>query len=275
MIETYIDFCGRRSFQKQMKLFLKHFYCWTATTGQSFNRKQGAVRFIHYHHVFRDEVKGFESQIRFLFQQGQFISMQGACELLKGESKDKGTYFCVSFDDGLKSVYTHALSILERYSIPAIVYLPTDYIGLRPHMKLERERLLQFYPNNPKVVEFLSWDECREMSERGISFGSHTQSHLHLIRADQDRIRVELDNSKRMIERELGIPCVHFACPWGKPSLDYDPELVIPILSDLGYETLASSIRGGMKPGDSLMEIKRDHVLANWGVSFLKYFLGK
>ena len=35
----------------------------------------------------------------------------------------------VTFDDGYRSVMTHALPILERLGLPGTVFVPTDFVG--------------------------------------------------------------------------------------------------------------------------------------------------
>lgn len=45
----------------------------------------------------------------------------------------------------------------------------------------------------------LSWEECREMSEHGIEFGSHTLNHPRLSLLQGDKLKTELADSKQRI----------------------------------------------------------------------------
>lgn len=276
IVKDYKDFVAKRSFYWKSRNVAKTIYLNVTTSFQRFRRNQRAIRFIHYHHVFDDEVKGFEKQLRYLKEKGKFLKMDEACDRLNNSNeKIEGTYFCLSFDDGLKSVFKNAYPVLRNLGIPAIVYLATDFIGVSSSTLAGKEKLKTFYPKDPKIVEFLNWKECVEMQSGGIQFGSHTCSHLHLIDASVEEIEKELKESKRIIEENTGRNCIHFAAPWGKPKTDYSPKILVEILERLGYRSLAASTRGSMHVGGNLMEIKRDQLLANWGKSYLNYFLGK
>ena len=70
-------------------------------------------------------------------------------------------------------------------------------------------------PDNLGEALFLSWDEVREMSEDGISFGAHTVTHPVLTNLPLERARWEIVQSKKDIEEELGKEVTAFAYPFG------------------------------------------------------------
>ena len=80
--------------------------------------------------------------------------------------------------------------------------------------------------------------------------------------------------SQQIIQKELEVPCIHFACPWGKVGLDFEPFTTKPLAEKSGYKTFATTNRGKMIQGDDLFQIKRDHVLAGWENYQLKFFFG-
>ncbi len=57
-----------------------------------------------------------------------FISIDHALEKLEGHSPIDRHYCVVTFDDGLKNNLTHAMPILRRHKIPAVMYLVTQQI---------------------------------------------------------------------------------------------------------------------------------------------------
>jgi hypothetical protein len=61
----------------------------------------------------------------------------------------------------------------------------------------------------------LTWDEVKEMSAEGISFGSHTQTHPIMTTIPADEARREILDSKTQIETHLGRECRAFAYPNG------------------------------------------------------------
>lgn len=73
----------------------------------------------------------------------------------------------LTFDDGYADFYREAFPVLSQYAFEATVFLPTAYIG-------DARRTFN-------GTECLTWAEVRELRNHGVSFGSHTVSHPHLI----------------------------------------------------------------------------------------------
>jgi peptidoglycan/xylan/chitin deacetylase (PgdA/CDA1 family) len=222
------------------------------------------IRFPYYHHVFDDERKDFERQLKYLSNYGDFISMNDAYTMLQQEKSLDGRYFCVSFDDGYRCLYDNMLPIAKSLNVPVIIYLPTDFIGLSEHNPDHLPKIKADLPDNPKLLSFLSWSQCCEMLRHDISFGSHTKTHAHLASL-----------SSGLIEEELGVACRHFACPWGRVNVDFNPVITIPITREVGFSSFATTERGKMVSGDDVFQIRRDHLLAGWGNYQLKYFFCK
>jgi hypothetical protein len=117
-------------------------------------RVGGPLRIVYYHHVFEDERAGFERQLRFLAGQGEFLSLDDALIILRGSRPAKGRYFCVTFDDGLKSCATGALPILAQLRIPATFYLVSDLMGRAVHIlfPFQLDRIASGLAHEPRRV---------------------------------------------------------------------------------------------------------------------------
>ena len=61
----------------------------------------------------------------------------------------------------------------------------------------------------------LNWDEVRDMSRNGISFGAHTVSHPILSKISTQSAVSEIQDSRAAIEAHVGAPVNHFAIPNG------------------------------------------------------------
>ena len=72
----------------------------------------------------------------------------------------------------------------------------------------------------------------------------------------------ELRESKSRIEAELQRPCKHFACPWGRPGVDFDPEVHPALARRVGYASFLTTRRGANAAGTSPFAIRRDHFTA-------------
>lgn len=274
-IKTYKDFNSNESLKTKGRNFVRKTAIAAISLKYSISKTNHWIKLPYYHHVFDDEKKNFERQLKYLKNFGEFISIDQVCDLVNGKEQINGRYFCISFDDGYYNCYSNMLEITANLNIPVIIYLPTDCIGLSVNNEKDIEKIRKFHPNNPKLLSFLSWVNCQEMLSHKISFGSHTCSHANLSKINVNEIELELKKSKQTIEEKLKINCEHFACPWGRTNIDFNPEISTEIAKNIGYKTFATTNRGKMQKGDDLYLLKRDHVIANWENFQLKYFFGK
>jgi peptidoglycan/xylan/chitin deacetylase (PgdA/CDA1 family) len=113
----------------------------------------------------------------------------------------------LTFDDGFSNVYEHALPVLQTYGFPATVFLVTDYCEKTNSWPGQTLRL-QGQP-------LLRWSEIQEMSQAGISFGSHTRTHPDLTKLSIQQAEEELASSKKAIADATGLPVDTFAYPYG------------------------------------------------------------
>src|SRR5437773_1426599 len=78
----------------------------------------------------------------------------------------------VTFDDGYRDTLEHAAPILHALRIPAVLFVPTSYIGDRRPLPHD-EGLARTGVDNPT----LDWDEVRALLDYGFEIGSHGESH--------------------------------------------------------------------------------------------------
>ena len=236
-------------------------------------KSSGWLRFPYYHHVFDDERRGFEQQLRRMRDWGDFVSLDDAINIIKDKQPLSQRLFCLTFDDGFRNCLTNALPILKELDCPAAFFIPTGLTGLDP--KPHRDQLMRFYRHAqyPGPVELMNWDDCHIMLAAGMTLGSHTVSHARLASLDESSALDELTRSKEVIERELGITCQHFACPWGIPDVHFRTNRDPWLAAQAGYCSFLTGARGLNRPGDNPLHIRRDHLLANWSDYQLRYFM--
>jgi peptidoglycan/xylan/chitin deacetylase (PgdA/CDA1 family) len=233
------------------------------------------IVFQYYHWVLDDEREAFRRQLRFLPRYGDFISLDDAVAALQSPSGIGGRYFCITFDDGFQNCFTNAVPILKELNVPAAFFLPTKYIGL--DLDADWQEIQPFYNRcwglYSGYFDFLNWEECRLMASTGFTLGSHTHSHHRLTSLGPGQAEEELIISKQIIEEQVGLPCRHFCCPWGKPHRDFDPDLHPDMSRRYGYSSFLTTEVGWNLPGQSAYDIARISITAGQGPLTLRYSL--
>ena len=235
------------------------------------------IRVIFYHHVFDDERKDFERHLRYLRKYGDFISLDTVVDILEKNEKICGRYFCVTFDDGFKNCITNALPILVENECLASFFIATDYIGcnVEEHLYTFKEKFSGNKNAYPIPVEFMNWDDCKNLLEAGMIIGSHTCSHVPLSELDDNQLKSELVKSKQKIEEKLGIDCIHFAAPLGVPGKHFIVGNDPIIAKTVGYRSFLTTERGPNYKGTDPFRIRRDGMFARCGNHALRFFLSE
>ena len=103
-----------------------------------------------------------------------------------------------------------------------------------------------------RAMRIMTWEQAREMTCHGMSFGSHTVTHPILTALSAAEIEAELLTSRTTIEKELGASCTTFAFPNG----DFDDRCV-DLLRAHGFRAAFTQIFGVNRPGDNPLRLKR------------------
>ena len=69
----------------------------------------------------------------------EFATIGDAVAVMSGRKAAKSDLCVVTFDDGYRDVYRYAYPLLKRMGVPAIVYLPTGFVGT--HRRFNHDRL--------------------------------------------------------------------------------------------------------------------------------------
>jgi peptidoglycan/xylan/chitin deacetylase (PgdA/CDA1 family) len=152
-----------------------------------------------YHTI--DEVKGqpvcpemisperFEQQLRWLSRRRRVTPL---IETLSS----KQNLVALTFDDGYRDNLTAALPLLEKYSMPATIFMVAGFV--------DRDR-------------YLSAAELRELAKHPlITIGSHGLWHRNFNELAEKEARLELTESRRALEGITGEKITLMAWPYGE-----------------------------------------------------------
>ncbi|EEF62367.1 polysaccharide deacetylase family protein [Pedosphaera parvula] len=189
--------------------------------------------------------KVFAEQMAVLSSEGyQAVSLAEGLKRTRDGKRADGKNVVITFDDGFRDFHTEAFPVLKKYGFGATMFLPTAYIGNEVRRFKDRE--------------CMTWNEVREMRKAGIEFGSHTVNHPILYQLDFKKIRAEIEQSKSVIEAELGEPIGSFAYPYAFPSADrgFVGEFV-GLLKEAGYAQSVTTRIGRVGRRDDPFTLKR------------------
>jgi peptidoglycan/xylan/chitin deacetylase (PgdA/CDA1 family) len=111
----------------------------------------------------------------------------------------------------------------------------------------------------------LSWDEIREMSKNGISFGAHTVNHPVLTKIPLNLVEEEIQQSKQTIEKIIDKPITGFAYPFGQAA-QYSSD-IFKILQRLNFKFAITTEMGANSYHTQRFALKRS---GPWELSFIK-----
>lgn len=109
----------------------------------------------------------------------------------------------------------------------------------------EKVAAIEQQVNCPDITQadiFMTWEQACEMQNHGMWFGSHTRSHRILAPLSEADQRLELAESKRVLEEGLGRSVEALAYPVGGP--DSYTQATVRIAAECGYRAAFTFIAG-------------------------------
>ncbi len=197
-----------------------------------------------YIYTLKDSV--FEKQIETLYDNNyKSILLDDYIKLREFKTNPEMTkQMIITFDDGNSSDYYIAFPVLTKYNFRATFFITIKKIGLS---------------------DGLTFKQIREMSDSGMSIQSHTMTHLLLSELSNDKIFWELQESKKILEQELGKSVDYLSLPGGR----YNNK-VKKIAMDVGYKAVCTSIIGYNHFKTDLYSLKRWTITKNIKIDTFK-----
>ncbi|MFE5935332.1 polysaccharide deacetylase family protein [Streptomyces sp. NPDC056470] len=215
------------------------------------HRAAGRLAVLGYHGV--DDPTTFAAHLDLLQRSFVPVSLEQVEEAAHGGRRLPAHSVLVTFDDGDRSVYTHALPMLTARGIPAVCFVIPGLVDARaPFWWDEAEHLVrhggtthrippsrpEFTPHTLKLLSErdrrlalaelratatvpsprphqLTAAELRALEAGRIVVGNHTLTHPCLDRCDDDQVRTEVLQAHERLTELLGRPPSSFAYPNG------------------------------------------------------------
>lgn len=158
----------------------------------------------------------FARQVAALAHLNAVIGYDDAVACLRTGAGPAQRQFVLTFDDGYACFYTHVFPLLQRWQLPAMLFVTTGFVEDRRAYALDGQ---------PASVTPVTWEMLGEMAEsRLVTLGAHTHTHPQLVGQPADRIVEELERPRELMLSRLGLEVQHFAYPraqWDVASEQY------------------------------------------------------
>ena len=106
----------------------------------------------------------------------------------------------LTIDDAFSSFFDSAWPFLKKNEIPFILFISTEAVG---------------------NYGYMSWDEIKEIEKEDFVFlGNHSHSHEYLINYNFKNFKLDIDESIKIFEKNIGYNPIFFSYPFGEYSLE-------------------------------------------------------
>lgn len=201
--------------------------------------------------------QSFKRQMRWMHRLGyQGLSMRDLMPYLSGERQ--GKVFGITFDDGFRNVFRHALPVLKEAGFTATNYFVAN--------QLDGSNVWDADKNMPQTP-LMSLSEMRQWAQAGQEVGSHTLNHVHLPALSAEQAFLEITRSRLELGERLQHEVTAFCYPFG----EYSPEHC-QMARQAGYLNATTTERGLVRRSDDLFELPRVGI---WRSTFLLKFFQK
>ena len=159
------------------------------------------------HDPFSVDIGQFERQMCWLAEQRLAISLADLDEFLAGRREIRDGAVLVTIDDGYREIWSSALPILRRYSIPAVAFVSSA--------DMTTEGPAGDRSSNQDCDARLTPSELSALPAGSVEVGSHSWQHRSLGRMTAEEAGRQIRKSKTDLEALLGRPVTAFAYPFG------------------------------------------------------------
>ena len=187
----------------------------------------------------------------------------------------KGKNLLITFDDGFKSNFYIAKTILKSLNIKAVFFVPSDFIKIK-----KKSNLKKFVKNNifddQTIKNYTKFEnmtivDLKSLIKDGHTIGCHTKTHANLGFVDNiSKLKTEILDSSKSLENSLKVRIKHFAYTYGNYKSMSDKSLKIVFKR---YDFVYSCLRGNNFQNIKNSIIKRDTVYLNRSNNLLKICL--
>jgi peptidoglycan/xylan/chitin deacetylase (PgdA/CDA1 family) len=160
---------------------------------------------IYYHSVKKQDIPTFRRQMEYLAHN---CVVTKTSEIKSFQPNGNNRLVAITFDDAFQNVVENAVPILKKFNFPAGFFIPTGNLGQMPRWNIPRD-----CPDRGESV--MSAGQIVQLDKDGFEIFSHSVTHPLLTEVSNDKLKKELEQSKRDLEKIVNHKITGFAYPHG------------------------------------------------------------
>jgi peptidoglycan/xylan/chitin deacetylase (PgdA/CDA1 family) len=204
-----------------------------------------------------------EHQLRWLSANANCVPLGDVLQNCASGRRSKPVV-ALTFDDGFACFRQKVLPLLERYRIPATLFVVTRYVGSTEPYPFDRWGQKNRSRTSTITWRPITWAEVEEcLNSKFVSVGSHSHNHLNALNASNEQLAEEAGMSRELLRRRLGPDHASlYAYPYGSSRLGQVRTAYIEAVRKAGYRLAVTTDLGLAGPTTPPFQIPRVEVHA-------------
>ena len=212
-----------------------------------------------YHNISKEKnytdvhIKAFHKQMKLMKKMGY-----EAVNLNKMNSKNVKKKFVITFDDAYQNIHTYVMPILKELDYTATCFFVCKYINKFNYWDMNNR--------NFKKIPLMTDAQLKDWKNNDFEVGSHSLDHSNLNNLDENRLIIQLSESKKIFKDKFNIDVESFSYPYGI----YNKNIIQFVKKYYRYAVTTKRSRFRFDKFD-LLEIPR--IPVNSDTSIFKFYL--
>jgi len=204
-----------------------------------------------------------ENQLRWLSKNADCVPLADVPKKCGAAVREK-PMVALTFDDGFACFRQEVLPLLQRFGIPATLFVVTRFVGSKEPFPFDRWGQKNHSRTPANAWRPITWPEIEECLDSNlVSIGSHSHRHLNALEASDEQLMEEASLSREQLLSRLGPDqATLYAYPYGSSRLGQVRNAYIQAVRDAGYSLAVTTDLGLAQPFTAQFEIPRVEVHA-------------
>ena len=188
----------------------------------------------------------FEEQLHALREAGTIVPLPDLPRNLEEDGALSKPFISITFDDGYENFYTRVLPLLERYVIPATVFVVTGAIGIDGPMPFDAWSKEHVRDAAPEAWRPMTWEQVlRCAASPVVHVGAHSHLHRDGGQIGAREVWEEAHQSRRALCDRIGALFTPlYAYPYGSSRLGQVSPAYVEAVRESGFSLAVSTDLG-------------------------------